>query len=107
MLALTFNITAAFEENSGLIQILAEFVEGQPLVAAIVAAVLLVLGLFLLRKVFSIALNVIAIGAVLVGVLVYLVGGDQARSYLEEIRSKGGELIENVNTGSELIKKIK
>ncbi len=96
MLALSSNITVASAENGGLVQTLAEFVEGQPLVAAIVAAVLLALVLILLRKAFSIALNVIAIGAVLVGVLVYLVGADQARSYLDDLRSKGEELIEKV-----------
>ena len=51
----------------------------------------------------DVALNVIAIGAVLVGVPVYLVGADQARSYLNDLRIKGGDLIEKVNTSRDLI----
>ena len=107
MATLSSGITAVYAESGGLVQTLAEFVEGQPLAAAIVAAVLVVLVLVLLRKAFGVALNVIAIGAVLVGVLVYLVGADQARSYLDDLRSKGRELIEKVNTSRELIEKVK
>jgi hypothetical protein len=103
MAALSSSLITVPSESGGLLQTLAEFVEAQPLAAAIVAAVLAVLVLLLLRKAFSVALNVIAIGAVLVGVLVYLVGADQARSYLEDLRSKGGDLIEKVNTSRDLI----
>ncbi len=106
-MAALFSILSVTAAEGGLVQTLAEFVEGQPLAAAIVAAVILVLVLLLLRKAFSIALNVIAIGAVLIGVLVYLVGADQARSYLDDLRSKGGELIEKVNKGSELTETVK
>ncbi len=86
----------ALQESGGIAQTVAEFVEGQPLVAAIVAAVLLVLVLLLARKAFSIALVVIAIGAVLAGLLVYLVGPDQAQGYLENLRETGGVLLEQV-----------
>ena len=86
----------ALQESGGIAQTVAEFVEGQPLVAAIVAAVLLVLVLLLARKAFSIALVVIAIAAVLLGALVYMVGPGQARDYLEALGAKAGEVIEGL-----------
>jgi uncharacterized membrane protein len=71
--------------------------------AGIAAAVLLVLVLVLLRKAFNIALTVVAIIALVGGVVVYLVGPDQAKGYLEDLRETGSELIE---TGSELIDQV-
>ena len=84
------------EDISGFASVLAEFVETQPLIAGLVAAALLVLVLMLLRKAFNIALIVIAIAAVIGGVVVYLVGPDQAKDYLNDIRETGGVLIEQV-----------
>jgi len=95
------------EEISGIVPVLAEFVETQPLMAGIAAAVLLVLVLILLRKAFNIALTVVAIIALVGGVVVYLVGPDQAKGYLEDLRETGGELIDQVTeTGSELIDQV-
>jgi hypothetical protein len=91
------------EEISGLLPVLAEFVESQPLVAGIIAAVLLVLVLGVLRKAFNIALTVVAIIALVGGVVVYLVGPDQAKGYLEELRETGSELIES---GGEVIDQV-
>ena len=84
------------QDVGGLGETLARFLETQPLVAGIVAAVVLALGLLLLRKVFNVALVVVAIVAVLGGVLVYLVGPDQAQGYLEELQEQGQRLLEEV-----------
>ncbi len=91
-----YALSIAVEDGGGFMQTLAEFVEGQPLIAAIVAAIILVLVLLLLRKIFSIALVVIAIAAVLLGALVYMVGPGQARDYLEALGAKAGEVIEGL-----------
>lgn len=86
----------AADSGGSLIGTLAEFVESQPLGAAVVAAVLVALLLLLLRKLFNVALLAIVFVAVIAGVLVYLVGPGQAQAYLEELQQKSSEYLENI-----------
>lgn len=64
----------------------AGFVDEQPLLASIAAVVLVALFLYLLAKLARAAALAVVVIALLCGVLVYTLGPDQARSYLDQIR---------------------
>jgi len=65
----------------------ASFVDEQPLLASIIAVVLVALFLYLLAKLARVAVVAVVVVALLCGVLVYTLGPEQAKSYLEEIRA--------------------
>ena len=65
----------------------AGFVDEQPLLASIAAVVLVALLLYALAKLARVAMVAVVVVALLCGVLVYTLGPDRAKSYLEEIRA--------------------
>ncbi len=90
-------LTAVPKDVADFGEVVAEFVESEPVAAAVVSAVVLGLALLLARKVFNVALVVVAIVAVLGGLAVFLVGPDQATDYLEELRENSAEIMESMS----------
>ncbi len=64
----------------------ARFVEEEPLLASLVAMLLVALGLWLLAKLVRAAAVFALVVAVIAGMLVYRLGPERARGYLEQIR---------------------
>lgn len=85
------------DTTGGLGETMARLLESQPLAAAVISALILGLALLLLRKVFNVALLVIALVAVIGGALVYVVGPEQAKDYLEELQQHGQRLLEEAD----------
>ena len=64
----------------------AEFVQDQPLLASAVAVIAVALILYLVSKLIKTAIVAILGIALIVGIIVFFLGPDQARSYLDQIR---------------------
>lgn len=64
----------------------AQFVADQPLLASAVSVVLVGLALYVIGKLIRIALISILVCSAIVGLIVFTLGPDQARSYLDTIR---------------------
>lgn len=64
----------------------ATFVDQQPLLASVIAVIVVAFLLYLASKLARVALAAVVVLALIAGILVYTLGPDRARGYLDQLR---------------------